>query len=91
MKMLELINLLNTFDNLNNFLNLRFLNYFKWREGVIRRRKIRREYRIRRRINPLTEYNNLHFKKRFRFSKEEVKYIYELVDGQETLQPMVCK
>lgn len=75
---LEFLDQLNQFDNENNLLNLQFLN-------LSNRRK--REYRIRRRRNPMTQYNDRHFKNRFRFSKNEVKYIYRLIDGSNTLHP----
>lgn len=83
----DLLNLNNVF-NQNNFSNLKILRYLRRRRGVVYRR--RRQYRIRRRIDPMIEYNRREFKRRFRFSKEEVRYLFNLIDGPNTLQPMVC-
>lgn len=53
------------------------------------RKRIRRKYRVRRRIDPMREFNESDFKYRFRFSKREVRHIYNLIDGPNTLDPMV--
>lgn len=83
----DLLNLNNVFYQ-NNFFNLEILIYLKRRRGVVYRRREHRN--IRRRIDPMIEYSGRQFKRRFRFSKREVRHIFNLIDGPNTLQPMVC-
>lgn len=83
----ELYFLLNQIDNqnnLNNLLNIQHIEQIQ--NGNIR---LRRSYRIRNRIDPFTEYNEKEFKCRFRFTKHEVHQIYNLIDGDNTLEPKV--
>lgn len=82
---LELTNFLNQMDNSNNLLNLQLLSLLK------RDFDYRHEYRLRRRIDYMNDFNRRDFKKRFRFYKDEVEYIYHLIDGENTLQPMVSE
>lgn len=79
----ELNNLLNNINNENNLLNLQFM------EVLRRGNDFRRRNRIRRRIDPMMEYNSRDFKRRFRLYKDEVEYLYNLIDGANTLEPMV--
>lgn len=76
-------NLWGYFDNLNNLSNWKLLNSLK--RGV----KHRKKYRVRERINPMIDYDRDEFKQRFRFYKDEVEYIYNLIDGSNTLHPAV--
>lgn len=78
-------NLLNYFNNTNNSMNFQLLN--KLNRGGNCRRK--REYNIKKRVDPMAEYSRRDFKKRFRFYKDEVEYLYHLIDGPNTLDPIV--
>lgn len=84
---LELFRLLSQLENENNFnnlLNVQYLNIFD-------NKYVRKKHRKKTRINPMIEYGRREFKKRFRFSKSEVKMLYDLIDGTTTLEPMVRK
>lgn len=88
----ELNNLLNQIDSENNLISLQTLIFLTRNNRVnnrIRRNQIRRN-QIRKRINPMIEFNRMKFKKRFRFYKDEVEYLYRLIDGPRTLEPEVC-
>lgn len=80
----ELYNLLNQIDNINNFRNIRIVEMLEHNNV-----QIPRKYRIKKRVNPIQDYDENEFKHRFRFSKNEVKYLYDLIDGQSTLEPIV--
>lgn len=79
----ELNNLINNINNENNLLNIQFM-------AVLRRgNNFRRRNRVQRRINPMVECNRREFKRRFRFHKNEVEHLYNLIDGRNTLEAMV--
>lgn len=82
---LEFYNLLNQLANENNASNSMNIQYL----NRVHKRNLHKKRRAKKRINPMIEYGPLEFKKRFRFSKTQVKYIYDLVDGRSTLEPMV--
>lgn len=78
----ELDNLLNQLQNANNLINIQSISILKNIEG--RKKRIKRK-----RINPMVDYGRREFKRKFRFSKTEVKHIYDLLDGKNTLEPIV--
>ncbi|XP_055309089.1 putative nuclease HARBI1, partial [Sitodiplosis mosellana] len=53
-------------------------------------RRVRRNH-IRTRIDPMNEFNKREFRARFRFHKDEVGYLYHLIDGPRTLDPIVIR
>lgn len=71
-------------NNEINFINQEYLQLLNYDMNVNRRK-----YHVRQRINPIEEFDNEEFIRRFRFSKDEVKFIYDLLNGNETLEPMV--
>lgn len=79
----EFLDLMNIEINFQNQEYLQFLN-----DNI---NNNRRKYHVRQRIdpNPIEEFDNEEFTRRFRFSKDEVKLIYDLLNGKETLEPMV--
>lgn len=82
---LGLYNLLNHFQDANNRSNLisiEYLNHFN-------HRNVRNKRRKKKHINPMVDYSSREFKKRFRFYKDEVEYIFNLIDGENTLEAMV--
>lgn len=83
----DLNNLLNQIDSENNLISLQMLNFLTRNNRVDNR--IRRNH-VRKRINPMIEFNRSKFKERFRFNKDEVEYLYHLIDGPRTLEPEVC-
>lgn len=76
-------NILNLVNTQNNFMNVQLSRIINGRK------KFRRKYRVRRRIDPMREFDEKEFNYRFRFSKREVRQIYNLIDGPTTLDPMV--
>lgn len=76
-------NILNLVNIQNNFMNMQLSRIINGRK------KFRRKYRVRKRIDPIREFDESEFKYRFRFSKREVREIYNLIDGPTTLDPMV--
>lgn len=50
-----------------------------------------RKYTVHQRIDPFTFYDEDEFKTRYRFSKSYVELIYTLVDGQNTLEPLLVR
>lgn len=79
---IELQNILNNLNNTDNLNNLRYLN-------DMHDQNFARKYTVRNRLNPFTEYNNEEFERRFRFTKSEVRMIYDFINGKQTLEPMV--
>lgn len=77
---IELFDLLNDLNNFNDQANLFY------RDCLNRQF---RKYNVRKRFDPFVEYTNIEFKRRFRFCKNQVRYIYDLIDGADTLEPMV--
>lgn len=75
----------NFVQNYNNECNLFNQNYLYFRHGEPERRK----YNVRERLDPFIYYDAREFKLRFRFTKEEVEEIFELINGKETLDPLV--
>lgn len=49
----------------------------------------KRKYTVHQRIDPFIEYDDAEFERRYRLSKPFVDEIYRLIDGPNTLQPMV--
>ena len=49
----------------------------------------RKPYRIQTRREPFTEYTNNEFRRRFRLSKDTVRYLYDLIGAQ--LEPLVTR
>lgn len=79
----ELNNLINNINNESNSLNIQVLAILRHGDAFRRRNQVRR------RINPMVEYSRREFKRRFRFYKDEVEQLYNLIDGQNTLEPSV--
>lgn len=48
-----------------------------------------RKYKVQSRIDPFEIYDDLEFQQRYRLSKQLVWTLYELIDGQNTLEPQV--
>lgn len=51
----------------------------------------KRKYKVQNRIDPFEIYDDLEFKQRYRLSKQLVWRLYELIDGQNTLEPQVAR
>lgn len=84
---LELNFLMNIIDDQNNVNNL--LDIQQIEQILNENIRLRRPYHIRNRINPFREYDEKEFKCRFRFTKQEVRRLYNLIDGDNTLEPKV--
>lgn len=82
----DLMNLLNNENYNNYFLYLELVNN---NLNLNENQNICRKYHVRERRNPMDEYDDSEFKRRFRFTKREVKTLYDLLDGQTTLEPKV--
>lgn len=48
-----------------------------------------RKYNVQNRIDPFEIYDDAEFTRRYRMSKEQVQSLYEMIDGQNTLEPQV--
>lgn len=48
-----------------------------------------RKYTVRDRIDPFQMYDDKDFRARYRMTKAMARAVYELVDGERTLEPMV--
>lgn len=84
---LELFNLYNQINDqiiVDNFLIIQIIEQMIHQN--IPRRKI---YRIKKRLNPFEALDEDEFKRRFRFTKNEVHMLYDLLDGANTLEPEV--
>lgn len=81
----DLMNFLNNENYNNYFLYLEHLNNLNLNEN----QNICRKYHVRKRRDPMNEYDDSEFERRFRFTKREVKTLYDLLDGQATLEPKV--
>lgn len=84
---LEVLNLLNVMNNQNNVENL--LNFHIIEQIMPENIHLRKTYRIKKRIHPFEDLDDNEFKRRFRFSKNEVHTLYDLIDGANTLEPKV--
>lgn len=71
-------------DNINNQNNLLILQYFR---ATVERRK--RKYVVRKRLDPFLDFDDQEFERRFRFSKNQVENLFNLINGRETLDPLV--
>lgn len=76
----------NICDDYNNILNEQMIQNFDFLEEF---RNVKRKYTVLLRINPFHRFDDDEFKRRYRFSKEQVNRLYELIDGENTLEPMV--
>lgn len=83
----DFINFWNGINNFNNQMVVLFQNHQRMQANINQRS--RRKYRYRKRFNPMVEYDDSEFKRRFRFSKEETREIYRLLNGAQTLEPTV--
>lgn len=81
----DFINLLNNTNNNENLIYLQNLNNLNLNENQRNRRK----YKVRNRIDPMVQYDEEEFERRFRFKKSEVNILYNLLDGRNTLEPLV--
>lgn len=67
-------------------------NYFQNQvllDNLILNAEIKRKYTVRKRIDPFQVYDENEFQRRYRLSKAQVNNLYELIDGRNTLEPMV--
>lgn len=76
----ELYNFLNDMNNFNALYYLQNFEEHFW---------VRRKYHVRNRIDPMIEFDDEEFSRRFRFGKNDVVEIYNLIDGPNTLEPLV--
>lgn len=50
----------------------------------------KRKYKVHKRIDPFQIYDDDEFRRRYRLSKAIARKLYDLLDGKNTLEPMVC-
>lgn len=84
---LELFNLYNQINdqiNADNLLNIQIIE-----QMICQNTPRRKTYRVKRRLNPFEDLDEDEFKRRFRFTKNEVHMLYDLLDGANTLEPEV--
>lgn len=74
---------------------MNFLNELAW-NNYIRTQEIfdligfpKRKYTVHERINSFSRYDESEFRGRYRMSKANVERLYYLLDGPNTLEPMV--
>lgn len=80
----NLLNQINNENNSNNSFNIRLIE-----EVLNENIHLRREYHIKERLNPFEKYDENEFRRRFRFTKNEVQQLYNSIDGDNTLEPQV--
>lgn len=80
----NLLNQINNENNLNNLFNIRIIG-----EVLNENIHLRRVYHIKERLNPFDKYDEHEFRRRFRFTKNEVQQLYNLIDGDNSLEPQV--
>lgn len=76
-------------DDINDIAVNNFFQNQVLLDNLILNAEIKKKYTIRNRIDPFEEYDDDEFRRRYRLSKEQVNNLYELIDGQNTLEPMV--
>lgn len=81
----EIMKVSNEANNINNTQNMEMFNAV----NIFIQRK--RKYTVRQRIDPFTYYDEDEFKRRYRMSKNLVEMLYNLIDGQITLEPMLVR
>lgn len=74
-------------DDINDIAVNNFFQNQVLLDNLILNAEIKKKYTIRNRIDPFEEYDDDEFRRRL--SKEQVNNLYELIDGQNTLEPMV--
>lgn len=79
----EVIDEINEFNFQNNINNLNLGNLLDFFDEP------KRKYTVRERIDPFAAYDDDEFRRRYRLSKAMVRSLYEQIDGQNTLEPMV--
>lgn len=84
---MDLVDLLNGINNQNNATNQILLENFEY---LHRNLYGNRKHTVFPRINPFDRYDNIDFRRRYRLSKELANQLYELLDGENTLEPLVC-
>lgn len=50
---------------------------------------LKRKYTVQERVDPFSKYDEAEFSRRYRLSKIQVRKLYDLLDGVNTLEPMV--
>lgn len=78
----DFIDDINEFNHQNNINNANLLQ-------LLNLNRPKRKYTVRERIDPFTMYDDEEFRARFRMTKAMVRNLYELIDGPQTLEPMV--
>lgn len=81
---LEMADIANQANFDNNIQNLEMLE-------VSNAMPTTRKYTVRKRIDPFTFYDNDEFKKRYRLTKDMVELLYNMIDGENTLEPLVSR
>lgn len=76
------------FDVMDNINQLNIDNYII-NDFLPINRGMKRKYTVRRRIDPFEEYDEPDFRRRYRLSKEQTRRLFQLIDGNNTLEPMV--
>lgn len=80
---IELFNLLNDQNNANTIENIRLLQEL---ENV----QMNRRYKVFPRIDPFSRFNDDEFRRRYRMNKQLVNQLFDMLDGNDTLDPLVC-
>lgn len=88
---MDLFEELDVMDHLNDVaINNHINNAQILNDPVFLAQTFKRKYTIRNRLDPFEEYDEPEFKRRYRLSKRLAIRLYELIDGINTLEPMVC-
>lgn len=83
--MAETIDLFNRFNDLNNANIIRHMQSLRELGNLRRNRK----YKIFPRIDPFSRYDDNEFRSRYRMTKQVFNQLFEMLDGQNTLNPLV--
>lgn len=84
---MDVINLLNNINNQINVTNQMMLENFEFLERSIYGT---RKHTVFPRVNPFDRYDDNEFCRRYRLSKEQVNQLYDMIDGENSLEPLVC-
>lgn len=80
---IEFFNRLNDQNNANMIQNIQFLQ-------ELRNLRMSRKYKVFPRIDPFLRFDDEEFKRRYRMSQQLFNQLFEMLDGEVTLNPLVC-
>lgn len=82
----ENIDYFNRLNDQNNAIMIQNIQYLRQLRNI----EMTRKYKVFPRIDPFSRYDDIEFLRRYRMSKRLFDQLFDMLDGVNTLNPLVC-